>query len=163
MKKRIVILSGVLAIVVVALLCAIRMWPSRTARPIRHDTVGKSGHFMSHQVNAAQPETTEEPGLPSTASKTAGRHGVTRKPKQGSNTATAKQLRAIQMDRIRKGQPPLPIQLTKEMDEQLVREGVLPKSGPGPAGVIRFSKRSPRESDGQPAGVIRTKKELPIK
>ena len=35
-------------------------------------------------------------------------------------------LRQIQMDAIRKGIPALPIPLTKEMDDQLVAEGVLP-------------------------------------
>ena len=35
-------------------------------------------------------------------------------------------LREYQMEVIRKGQPPLPIPLTEEMDDQLVREGVLP-------------------------------------
>ncbi|MBN2704171.1 MAG: hypothetical protein JXR23_08170 [Pontiellaceae bacterium] len=32
----------------------------------------------------------------------------------------------IQMDVLRKGQPPLPVPLTQEMDDQLVFEGVLP-------------------------------------
>jgi len=40
-----------------------------------------------------------------------------------------KYLEQYQMDLIRKGQPPLPMPLTKEMDDQLVREGVLPPSG----------------------------------
>ncbi|AKJ64339.1 hypothetical protein [Kiritimatiella glycovorans] len=35
-------------------------------------------------------------------------------------------LREYQMEVLRKGQPPLPIPLTEEMDDQLVREGVLP-------------------------------------
>jgi len=35
-------------------------------------------------------------------------------------------LQNVQMDAIRTGKPPLPIPLTPEMDEQLVREGVLP-------------------------------------
>ena len=43
---------------------------------------------------------------------------------------TPKQLEAkykeVQMNLIRKGQPPLPIPLTPEMDAELVREGVLP-------------------------------------
>lgn len=34
--------------------------------------------------------------------------------------------REIQMDVLRKGQPPLPVELTQEMDDQLVFEGVLP-------------------------------------
>ncbi|MBN2686197.1 MAG: hypothetical protein JXR40_13025 [Pontiellaceae bacterium] len=34
--------------------------------------------------------------------------------------------REIQMDVLRKGQPPLPVALTQEMDDQLVFEGVLP-------------------------------------
>lgn len=38
-------------------------------------------------------------------------------------------LRHAQMDIIRKGQPPLPIPLTQDMDDQLVAEGVLPPSG----------------------------------
>ncbi len=37
-----------------------------------------------------------------------------------------KYLQQYQMDLIRKGQPPLPMPLTKEMDDQLVREGHLP-------------------------------------
>ena len=35
-------------------------------------------------------------------------------------------LKEVQMDAIRTGKPPLPIPLTKEMDEQLVKEGALP-------------------------------------
>lgn len=35
-------------------------------------------------------------------------------------------LEAQQMDAIRTGKPPLPIPLTKQMDDQLVKEGVLP-------------------------------------
>lgn len=35
-------------------------------------------------------------------------------------------LRLYQMDVIRSGQPPLPIPLTQEMDDQLVAEGILP-------------------------------------
>ena len=37
-------------------------------------------------------------------------------------------LRHYQMEVIRKGMPPLPIPLTKEMDDQLVAEGILPPS-----------------------------------
>lgn len=37
-----------------------------------------------------------------------------------------KYLQKYQMELIRKGQPPLPMPLTKEMDDQLVQEGVLP-------------------------------------
>lgn len=37
-----------------------------------------------------------------------------------------KHLKEYQLDAIRKGLPPLPIPLTKEMDDQLVSEGVLP-------------------------------------
>lgn len=37
-------------------------------------------------------------------------------------------LQEAQMDIIRKGQPPLPMPLTQEMDDQLVAEGVLPPS-----------------------------------
>jgi hypothetical protein len=39
------------------------------------------------------------------------------------------QLRQYQMEVIRAGMPPLPIPLTKEMDDQLVAEGVLPPPG----------------------------------
>ena len=35
-------------------------------------------------------------------------------------------LRQYQMDVIRAGLPPLPVPLTKQMDEQLVAEGILP-------------------------------------
>jgi len=35
-------------------------------------------------------------------------------------------LQNVQMDALRTGKPPLPIPLTPEMDQQLVREGVLP-------------------------------------
>lgn len=38
-------------------------------------------------------------------------------------------LRHAQMDIIRKGQPPLPIPLTQDMDDQLVAEGLLPPAG----------------------------------
>ena len=39
-----------------------------------------------------------------------------------------KHLEEVQMDAIRKGLPPLPIPLTPEMDDQLVKEGLLPPS-----------------------------------
>ncbi|MDF7823821.1 hypothetical protein P4B35_07335 [Pontiellaceae bacterium B12227] len=39
-------------------------------------------------------------------------------------------LRHAQMDIIRKGQPPLPIPLTQDMDDQLVAEGILPPGAP---------------------------------
>ncbi|MDF7807085.1 hypothetical protein P4E94_06525 [Pontiellaceae bacterium B12219] len=38
-------------------------------------------------------------------------------------------LRQYQMEVIRSGMPPLPIPLTKEMDDQLVAEGILPPGG----------------------------------
>ncbi|MEX2606582.1 MAG: hypothetical protein WD708_04485 [Kiritimatiellia bacterium] len=38
-------------------------------------------------------------------------------------------LKEQQLDAIRSGKPPLPIPLTEEMDDQLVREGVLPPRG----------------------------------
>jgi hypothetical protein len=41
-----------------------------------------------------------------------------------------KHLKEYQMDAIRKGMKPLPIPLTKEMDDQLVAEGVLPPMQP---------------------------------
>jgi len=40
--------------------------------------------------------------------------------------ALKKHLQSVQMDAIRDGLPPLPLPLTKEMDDQLVSEGVLP-------------------------------------
>lgn len=40
--------------------------------------------------------------------------------------ALRKHLKKVQMDAIRTGKPPLPMPLTKEMDDQLVKEGVLP-------------------------------------
>ena len=43
-----------------------------------------------------------------------------------SEAEVEKRLRDYQMDLIRKGLTPLPIQLTPEMDAQLVQEGVLP-------------------------------------
>ncbi len=47
-------------------------------------------------------------------------------PPKLSGPALEDHLRTYQMDLIRKGQPALPIPLTKEMDDQLVAEGVLP-------------------------------------
>lgn len=41
-----------------------------------------------------------------------------------------KHLEQYQMEAIRKGKPPLPIPLSQEMDDQLVKEGVLPPSQP---------------------------------
>lgn len=41
-----------------------------------------------------------------------------------------KHLKEYQMELIRKGMPPLPIPLTQEMDDQLVKEGVLPPVEP---------------------------------
>lgn len=43
-----------------------------------------------------------------------------------SGEALRKHLEEVQMDAIRTGKPPLPMQLTPEMDAQLVSEGVLP-------------------------------------
>jgi hypothetical protein len=40
-------------------------------------------------------------------------------------------LRQYQMEVIRSGMPPLPIPLTKDMDDQLVAEGILPPGDPG--------------------------------
>jgi hypothetical protein len=50
------------------------------------------------------------------------------KPKEPALTGEAlrKHLEQVQMDAIRNGLPPLPMPLTKEMDDQLVKEGVLP-------------------------------------
>jgi len=50
------------------------------------------------------------------------------KPEQPKYTGAElkKRLQEVQMDAIRTGKPPLPIPLTPEMDEQLVKEGVLP-------------------------------------
>lgn len=42
---------------------------------------------------------------------------------------TTERLRQYQMEVIRKGQPPLPIPLTQDMDDQLVAEGILPPGG----------------------------------
>jgi hypothetical protein len=49
-------------------------------------------------------------------------------PKEPALTGEALQqhLQEVQMDAIRTGKPPLPMQLTPEMDAQLVSEGVLP-------------------------------------
>ncbi|MDE0839997.1 MAG: hypothetical protein OSB41_13220 [Kiritimatiellae bacterium] len=49
-----------------------------------------------------------------------------RKPVQLTGEALQEHLRQMQMDAIRTGKPPLPIPLTREMDDQLVQEGVLP-------------------------------------
>jgi len=46
-------------------------------------------------------------------------------------------LRRINMQAIRAGKPPLPIQLTPEEDAQLVKEGVLTPAGNGPKNVRR--------------------------
>lgn len=45
---------------------------------------------------------------------------------QLTGEALKKHLEEVQMDAIRNGLPPLPMQLTPEMDAQLVAEGVLP-------------------------------------
>ncbi len=51
-------------------------------------------------------------------------------PEQQSRFQSPEELQAhlenVQMDAIRTGKPPLPIPLTQEMDDELVREGVLP-------------------------------------
>ncbi len=49
-----------------------------------------------------------------------------------SEAEVEKRLREYQMNLIRKGMTPLPIQLTPEMDAQLVKEGVLPAVEPEP-------------------------------
>ncbi len=46
--------------------------------------------------------------------------------RQLSEEEVEKKLQEYQMDLIRKGLTPLPIPLTKEMDDQLVKEGILP-------------------------------------
>jgi len=43
-----------------------------------------------------------------------------------NNEELQEHLKEVQMDALRSGKPPLPIPLTQEMDDQLVREGVLP-------------------------------------
>jgi len=50
-----------------------------------------------------------------------------------------KHLKERQMDDIRKGKKPFPIPLTKEMDEQLVKEGVLRPDGTASNGIIRYN------------------------
>jgi hypothetical protein len=45
---------------------------------------------------------------------------------QLSGEALKEHLQQQQMNALRKGQPPLPIPITPEMDDQLVKEGVLP-------------------------------------
>lgn len=55
---------------------------------------------------------------------------------------TKEKLHQHQMDRIRKGKAPLPIPLTQEMDEQLVKEGVLP-----PLGSQSNTKQEPKSSN----------------
>jgi hypothetical protein len=52
----------------------------------------------------------------------------TEEPKEPALTGEElrKHLEDVQMDAIRTGKPPLPMQLTPEMDAQLVQEGVLP-------------------------------------
>ncbi len=47
-------------------------------------------------------------------------------PPRPSPEEVERQLQQVQMDALRRGLPPLPIPLTPEMDDQLVREGVLP-------------------------------------
>ncbi|MFT5241491.1 MAG: hypothetical protein ACI9OU_002480 [Candidatus Promineifilaceae bacterium] len=49
-----------------------------------------------------------------------------RKPVEISGEALKAHIQEMQMDAIRTGKPPLPIPLTREMDDQLVQEGVLP-------------------------------------
>ena len=55
-----------------------------------------------------------------------GTRKTTIEPPKLSGKDLKKHLQEYQMDLIRKGQPALPIPLTPEMDEQLVKEGVLP-------------------------------------
>jgi hypothetical protein len=60
----------------------------------------------------------------------------TKKPPKLSGEELEKHLKDYQMEAIRKGLPPLPIPLTQEMDDQLVKEGVLPpQSTPAQAPV----------------------------
>lgn len=47
--------------------------------------------------------------------------------------ALRKHLEEVQMDAIRNGLPPLPMQLTPEMDAQLVEEGILPPQEEDPS------------------------------
>ena len=49
-----------------------------------------------------------------------------------------KHLQDYQMEVIRKGLPAHPIPLTKEMDDQLAKEGVLPAAGGGPYEPVRY-------------------------
>ncbi len=48
------------------------------------------------------------------------------RPLEISGEELKEHIRQMQMDAIRTGKPPLPIPLTQEMDDQLVKEGVLP-------------------------------------
>ena len=56
----------------------------------------------------------------------AARMEALRKPVEISGEALKVHIQEMQMDAIRTGKPPLPIPLTREMDDQLVQEGVLP-------------------------------------
>ena len=50
--------------------------------------------------------------------------------KEEAEKSPTARLHGIQMDRLRRGESPLPFELTQEMDDQLVLEGILPP-GPG--------------------------------
>ena len=64
------------------------------------------------------------PKIPTTFRGRIGAHSVTND--TASVETLRKQLEQYQMGVIRTGPPPLPIPLTKEMDDQLVKEGILP-------------------------------------
>ncbi len=71
------------------------------------------GGFRSTQPPPAQPEPPPEPAL-------------SPEEQEKRREEVRENLRQYQMEVIRAGMPPLPIPLTKEMDDQLVAEGVLP-------------------------------------
>lgn len=59
------------------------------------------------------------------------------KTRSTSDANRKKRLEQYQMDLIRQGITPLPIPLTKEMDDQLVKEGFLPPTEGQPQGIIQ--------------------------
>jgi len=85
---------------------------------------GSTGSASSANTAVAASNPSGTPSRPRRRGETI-RHRPVEPPKM-TGEELEKHLQNTQMDLIRNGDPPLPIPLTPEMDEQLVQEGVLP-------------------------------------
>lgn len=90
--------------------------PAAKAAPAKKPTATPRRFGRGFQPKPAAPAKPPEPQL-------------TPEEKAAKRAEVQENLRQYQMEVIRAGMPPLPIPLTKDMDDQLVSEGILPPGG----------------------------------